>query len=360
GGKSVAKLDVDAPHGSKKPHANSDSDGGKGRGGPLHGSGKNDMLEGVPLKDGKLKTKAKLLDDVLKELSETIAKFLEKMSEQLNGRLVVMEDAMTGQRFFFWEKGEGYSFSKDRTGQGGSHSSGTSKGHDGKVTDTDVPSKNTSPKGGKASGDLGHSHHDEPVTDKKGNDANKNQSHEKEKAGAEGTGKPDSNVSYGKVFPTRKIDLDTEGHIIERVRELRSKLSNRLKDELNFAYSEVDIEGMDKKEFYAHSSLNGDNKAKDYADYSLKPTKPKYEATLAPDRGGNIRKRDNDTEYKILNDLAARLDKLKEPSKTRGKIKLFTEIDTCASCSRIIERFHKDYPNIVIEVIHNGDELVDP
>ncbi|MGX5760856.1 hypothetical protein ACWKW1_13575, partial [Brevibacillus parabrevis] len=35
GGKSVAKLDVDAPHGSKKPHANGDSDGGKGRGGPL-------------------------------------------------------------------------------------------------------------------------------------------------------------------------------------------------------------------------------------------------------------------------------------------------------------------------------------
>jgi hypothetical protein len=60
GGKSVAKLDVDAPHGSKKPHANSDSDGGKGRGGPLHGSGKNDLLEGTPLKDGKLKTKAKL------------------------------------------------------------------------------------------------------------------------------------------------------------------------------------------------------------------------------------------------------------------------------------------------------------
>ncbi|MED1726340.1 hypothetical protein P4V06_27060, partial [Brevibacillus parabrevis] len=190
GGKSVAKLDVDAPHGSKKPHANGDSDGGKGRGGPLHGSGKNDMLEGVPLKDGKLKTKAKLLDDVLKELSETIAKFLEKMSEQLNGRLVVIEDATTGQRFFSWEKGEGYSFSKDRTGQGGSHSSGTSKGHDGKATDTDVPSKDMLPKGGKASGNLGHSHHDEPVTGKKGNDANKNQSHEKEKekAGAEGTG----------------------------------------------------------------------------------------------------------------------------------------------------------------------------
>ncbi|WP_314304687.1 hypothetical protein [Brevibacillus parabrevis] len=208
GGKSVAKLDVDAPHGSKKPHANDDSDGGKGRGGPLHGSGKNDMLEGVPLKDGKLKTKAKLLDDVLKELSETIAKFLEKMSEQLNGRLVVIEDATTGQRFFSWEKGEGYSFSKDRTGQGGSHSSGTSKGHDGKATDTDVPSKDMLPKGGKASGDSGHSHHDEPVTDKKGNDANKNQPHEKEKAGAEGTGNsrlPDSMLGKNDADPFRDI-----------------------------------------------------------------------------------------------------------------------------------------------------------
>ncbi|MUG44169.1 deaminase domain-containing protein [Paenibacillus woosongensis] len=136
---------------------------------------------------------------------------------------------------------------------------------------------------------------------------------------------------------------------------IQQQTSNRLKDELNFAYSEVDIAGIDKKEFYAHSSLNGDNKAIDYADFSLRPPKPKYEVTLAPNRGGHIRKRDNDMEYKILNDLAARLDKLNDPSKARGKIKLFTEIDTCASCSRIIKQFHTDYPNIDIEVIHNGD-----
>ncbi|NQF15959.1 hypothetical protein HPY31_18855 [Brevibacillus sp. HB1.3] len=67
-----------------------------------------------------------------------------------------------------------------------------------------------------------------------------------------------------------------------------------------------------------------------------------------------------DTEYKILNDLADRLDKLPDPSNVRGKIKVFTELDTCASCSGIIEKFHKDYLNIDIEVIHNGDELVEP
>ncbi|WP_405159411.1 deaminase domain-containing protein [Paenibacillus sp. FSL H8-0283] len=89
------------------------------------------------------------------------------------------------------------------------------------------------------------------------------------------------------------LDPKKEAHILDRVGELRSKLSNRLKDELNFAYPVVDITGIDKKEFYAHSSLNRDNKAKDYADFSLKPPKPKYEATLALDRGGNTRKRDN-------------------------------------------------------------------
>ncbi|WP_289306543.1 deaminase domain-containing protein, partial [Paenibacillus terrae] len=117
-----------------------------------------------------------------------------------------------------------------------------------------------------------------------------------------GTGK-EPDVSYGKVYPTRQIDLEAEGHIIDRVRDLRGRLSNRLKEDGNFAYSEVDIPGIDKKEFYAHSGLNGDNKAKDYADFSIKPTKkPKYEATKAPDKSGRIYKRDMDTEYKILND----------------------------------------------------------
>ncbi|NTU23284.1 hypothetical protein HPY28_23495 [Brevibacillus sp. HB1.2] len=119
------------------------------------------------------------------------------------------------------------------------------------------------------------------------------------------------------------MDLETEGFIIDKVKVLRSK-------------------------------------EKTYADYSLKPTKPKYEATEAPDRSGNVRLRDNDTEYKILNDLASRLDKLPDPSKARGKIKLFTELDICGSCGRIIEKFHKDYPNIDIAVIHNGDKIVEP
>ncbi|SEO18973.1 deaminase domain-containing protein, partial [Paenibacillus sp. OK076] len=196
---------------------------------------------------------------------------------------------------------------------------------------------------------------------KKEEEKRKREEEERQKSESEAEGTGDvPKVSHGKVFPTRVIDLETEGFIIDKVKVLRSKLSNRIKGDLNFAYAKVEIEGIDKNEFYSHSSLNGDNKEKTYADYSLKPTKPKYEATEAPDRSGNVRLRDNDTEYKILNDLASRLDKLPDPSKARGKIKLFTELDTYGSCSRIIGKFHKDYPNIDIEVIHNGDKIVEP
>ncbi|MNJ75513.1 hypothetical protein D3C77_726210 [compost metagenome] len=67
-----------------------------------------------------------------------------------------------------------------------------------------------------------------------------------------------------------------------------------------------------------------------------------------------------DTEYKILNDLAARLDKLDNPSDIRGTLKMFTEKDTCVSCNNIIQQFHRDYPNIDIEIIHNNDIMVNP
>ena len=37
-----------------------------------------------------------------------------------------------------------------------------------------------------------------------------------------------------------------------------------------------------------------------------------------------------------------------------GKIKLFTELPPCSSCSSVIALFTEKYPNIIIEVIENG------
>lgn len=86
----------------------------------------------------------------------------------------------------------------------------------------------------------------------------------------------------------------------------------------------------------------------------------KHHPTHAPDSAGVVYKKDADTEYKILNDIAERIEKLKSQgiSVEGGKIKLFTEKDTCGSCSKIIKEFSEAY-NIDIEVIHNGGKPID-
>ena len=43
-----------------------------------------------------------------------------------------------------------------------------------------------------------------------------------------------------------------------------------------------------------------------------------------------------------------------------GKIKLFTELPPCSSCSSVIAQFTEKYPNIIIEVIDNGGKQLTP
>ncbi|MBC1490923.1 hypothetical protein HCI99_03710 [Listeria booriae] len=86
------------------------------------------------------------------------------------------------------------------------------------------------------------------------------------------------------------------------------------------------------------------------------PKKPIFEATEAVGKDGLAYMRDSDTEYKILNDIAS---KLGDNVDVAGKIKLFTELDTCSSCNRIIAEFSAKFKNITVEVIHsNGERLI--
>ena len=163
----------------------------------------------------------------------------------------------------------------------------------------------------------------------------------------------------GKVYPTREIDIATEAHIIDRVKELRGKLTSGYKKSGNFALAEVDVKGIDKSEFFAQSSINELNGTLEerIADISLKPNNPTFKASKAADKNGIEYPRDSDTEYKILNDIANRLGNNTE---AKGKIKLFTELDTCDSCSRVIAEFSKKYKNIELEVIHNNGNRLKP
>ncbi|TDX89458.1 UNVERIFIED_CONTAM: putative deaminase of polymorphic toxin system [Lysinibacillus xylanilyticus] len=170
----------------------------------------------------------------------------------------------------------------------------------------------------------------------------------------------DNGVSYGKVFPTREIDMKNEGYILDRATEYKKLVSNTLLKKRgggNFGYAEVNISGLDTKEFYAHSKIDATHGNPNYEGFSVKPTedKIKFSATNAPNEVGDVFLRDMDTEYKILNDIA---DKLGHNPDASGKIKLFTELDTCGSCSRVINAFSKEYPNIDIEIIHNNGQKI--
>ncbi|MBD8501248.1 deaminase domain-containing protein [Paenibacillus arenosi] len=172
----------------------------------------------------------------------------------------------------------------------------------------------------------------------------------------EGTGE------VGGWFPTRLIDPDAEGHIIQRVSELKTRLSNGAlnKSGSNFAYAEIYITGI-KKEFYAHSQVDGPppphQTNMNYDGFSFKPQgEVRYPAEDAPNSIGKLIPRNGDTEHKIINDLANQLGK--PNSSIKGKIKLFTENDTCASCNKNIRDFKKDYPNIIIEIIHNNGNKI--
>ena len=80
-------------------------------------------------------------------------------------------------------------------------------------------------------------------------------------------------------------------------------------------------------------------------------------ATEAVGKEGESYLRNTDTEYKILNDIASRLG---ENTQATGKIKLFTELDTCDSCSKVIAEFTTKYKNIELEVIHNNGNRIIP
>jgi hypothetical protein len=165
--------------------------------------------------------------------------------------------------------------------------------------------------------------------------------------------------SIGKVYPTRQINSVEEAHIIDRVKELRGNLTSRYKKSGNFAVGEVNVNGINKSEFYAQSSINDlkGNLGDKVPDISLQPKNPMFKATEAVGKDGESYLRDTDTEYKILNDIAARLG---DNTQANGKIKLFTELDTCDSCSKVIAEFAAKYKNIEIEIIHNNGNRIIP
>lgn len=107
----------------------------------------------------------------------------------------------------------------------------------------------------------------------------------------------------------RSIDPETEGQYIERVKDLRSKCTSDLKRSGNVAVADVNIDGIAKNEYSAHSGIDEipSNFSGELGNLSTKPSNPVYYAIEAPNAKGELYLRDGCTEYKIMNEIANQL-----------------------------------------------------
>ena len=157
----------------------------------------------------------------------------------------------------------------------------------------------------------------------------------------------------------RKIHREKDALALERIELYRAKLPEQFRKRNNFAWACAKIKGMDKVEFYAHSgiqSLDDFSKetAKDLADISLKPEKGRYKALCVNQNdvvdGNDCWVRTVDTEYKIIEDMAARL----PDTSVKGRIKLYTDLPPCASCWNAMKQFMAEYTNVHMSVLYRS------
>jgi hypothetical protein len=123
----------------------------------------------------------------------------------------------------------------------------------------------------------------------------------------------------------------------------RDKLDRKLRklSSGNVAVADVSIPGF-KKEFQAHSQIHSsDSVGSNVGDFSSSKVDKSLETYIDDEFP-----RFNDTEAKILEDIASQIKDLN----VKGRIDLFTELDACQSCSNLIMEFRRKFPNIELNV----------
>ena len=157
----------------------------------------------------------------------------------------------------------------------------------------------------------------------------------------------------------RKIHMEVDAEAKERIEHFRARLPAELRRMNNFAWAKAEIKGLRKKEYFAHSRIQGLGGLSWGAARKIRSISPKPDAgaarfeTLIVDYLGNVGgpnaiPRWFDTEYKILEDVAARLP---DPS-AAGNILLYTDLEPCPSCRGVMRQFLAAYTNVEMEVIY--------
>ncbi len=168
-----------------------------------------------------------------------------------------------------------------------------------------------------------------------------------------------SAASAPRVPELRQIDPVRDAAAWERIEVVRQKLPAEFRSRNNFAWAVAWIDGLEKREYFAHSrvqTLDGlsAEAAEPIADISLKPVQEKARfKVLCVNQNGAVDGddcwwRDVDTECKILEDVAARL----PDSAVAGHLRLYTELYPCPSCWNVMIQFLAMYSNVQMQVLY--------
>jgi len=159
----------------------------------------------------------------------------------------------------------------------------------------------------------------------------------------------------------RHIKPRKDREAAKRIRYFKGRLPAEVRDRNNFAWAKANIKGLRKKEYYAHSRVQSlsnyswrvRRRISGISPHPLQKT-ARFE-TLYVDFKGNIGgpnaiPRHYDTEYKIMEDIAARLS---TNTAIKGDIQLYTDLIPCVSCRGVMRQFLAIYTNIEIEVLYD-------
>ena len=178
-------------------------------------------------------------------------------------------------------------------------------------------------------------------------------------AGAKDSPPPEQMLPTVRQPTLRKINAEKDALVLERIELHRAKLPEQYRKRNNFAWACAKINGLDKVEYFAHSGIQGlDDFSKETAreldGISLRPEKGHFKALCVNQNdvvdGNDCWLRVVDTEYKILEDMAARL-----PDRSvKGRVKLYTDLPPCASCWNVMKQFMAEYTNVNMSVLYRS------
>jgi hypothetical protein len=159
----------------------------------------------------------------------------------------------------------------------------------------------------------------------------------------------------------RQIDAVKDAPALARLEHIRATLPEEYRKRNNFAWAVAKIHGLKKVEYFAHSGIQdldglSAKAAKAIKEISVKPSKKAKFKTLCVNQNGAVEgadcwQRDVDTEFKILEDIAARL----KDTAVSGRIRLYTELYPCPSCWNVMKQFLALYPNVQMQVLYRKD-----